>query len=65
MLQGELPDPGLLQRYGLTEYEDMRAAMAAGDVGLFHRALAAQQYRLVRTGLYLLVDKLQVAVYRR
>lgn len=65
MLLGELPAPGLLQRYGLTEYEDIRAAVAAGDAGLFQRALAAQQYRLVRVGLYLLVDKLQVAVYRR
>lgn len=65
MLLGELPDPSLLQQYSLEEYSDMRTAVAAGDVGLFHQALAAQQYRLVKTGLYLLVDKLQVAVYRR
>ncbi|KAI8471608.1 MAG: hypothetical protein J3K34DRAFT_416655 [Monoraphidium minutum] len=65
MLLGELPDPALLTQYGLSEYEDLRAAVVAGDAGLFRRALEAQQYGLVRVGLYLLVDKLQVAVYRR
>ncbi|GBF96955.1 hypothetical protein Rsub_09035 [Raphidocelis subcapitata] len=65
MLLGELPDAGLLTQHRLEEYSDLRSALAAGDVGLFRRALESQQYRLVRTGLYLLVDKLQVAVYRR
>jgi hypothetical protein len=65
MLLGELPSPRLLADNGLTEYSDIAAAVRAGDAGLFARALAAQQARLVRVGLYLLVDKLQVAVHRR
>lgn len=66
MLLGELPDPALLRAHGLeAQYGELRAAVAAGDAGRFRRALEEQQYPLVRAGLYLLVDKLQVAVYRR
>ena len=65
MLLGELPSQELLRRHGLEEYAELRDAVAAGDVGAFQRALAERQFRLVRVGLYLLVDKLQVAAYRR
>lgn len=65
MLQGVLPTPQLLQRYGLREYESFRQALQAGDVGLFDRSMQQHQLRLIVNGTLLLLEKLRFNVYRR
>lgn len=46
MLLGVLPRPQLLQRYGLTEYEPIRQAVAGGDLALLLKTLEENQVRL-------------------
>ncbi|KAG2449210.1 hypothetical protein HYH02_005957 [Chlamydomonas schloesseri] len=65
MLLGVLPRPELLQRYGLTEYEPIRRAVAGGDLALLLATLEENQVRFIQTGVFLLLDKLQLVVVRR
>lgn len=65
MLLGTLPSDTLLREYRLTEYTDIRTAVATGDVALLNRVLSANQAQFVQAGTYLLLEKLQLAVYRR
>eukprot|EP00877_Chromochloris_zofingiensis_P006946 jgi/Chrzof1/2504/Cz11g18030.t1 len=65
MLVGELPSDELLQQYSLLEYADIKKAVQHGDVGLLNRCLEDNQFRFVKAGTYLLLEKLQFACYRR
>uniref|UniRef100_A0A7S0WIJ5 PCI domain-containing protein n=1 Tax=Chlamydomonas leiostraca TaxID=1034604 RepID=A0A7S0WIJ5_9CHLO len=65
MLLGVLPSDDLLQKYKLTEYMDVAKAVRTGDVGLLMRTLDANQAVLVQAGTYLLLEKMQLAAYRR
>ncbi|KAJ9505915.1 hypothetical protein QJQ45_002784 [Haematococcus lacustris] len=65
LLLGQLPSPQLLQQYRLPEFMGICEAMRSGNVGLLLRTLDAHQATLVQAGTYLLLEKLQLAVYRR
>ncbi|KXZ43575.1 hypothetical protein GPECTOR_86g368 [Gonium pectorale] len=64
MLLGVLPSEALLQRYGLTEYEPVRRAVATGDLALLLSTLEANQVRFIQAGTYLLLERLQLLVLR-
>mmetsp|Transcript_21406 Transcript_21406/g.46870 ORF Transcript_21406/g.46870 Transcript_21406/m.46870 type:complete len:411 (-) Transcript_21406:585-1817(-) len=65
MLLGVLPSDSLLQQYQLQEYRDIKEAVRSGDVALLMRVLEANKAAYVQAGTYLLLEKLQLATYRR
>lgn len=65
MLLGVLPSEELLRRYGLAEYSDVRTAVSSGDLSLLLASLESNQARFIRSGTYLLLEKLQLVVVRR
>ncbi|GJP32382.1 hypothetical protein CLOM_g7842 [Closterium sp. NIES-68] len=62
---GYLPSPALLHNYQLQEYEGIVQAMRTGDVRLLRDTLSANEDRFLRAGVYLLLEKLELHVYRR
>mmetsp|Transcript_900 Transcript_900/g.2763 ORF Transcript_900/g.2763 Transcript_900/m.2763 type:complete len:404 (-) Transcript_900:251-1462(-) len=65
LLLGRMPRGDLLQRHGLQQYEPIAYAMRTGEVGLLESTLEANQHRFIHEGMYLLVEKLKYATYRR
>lgn len=65
LLLGLLPSRALMQQHQLQQYESIVQAMRLGDVQLFNDTMAAQQFRFIQEGTYLLLEKLRQAVYRR
>ncbi|CAI5974942.1 unnamed protein product [Closterium sp. NIES-64] len=62
---GHLPSPELLRNHHLQEYEGIVQAMRTGDVRLLRDTLSANEDRFLRAGVYLLLEKLELHVYRR
>lgn len=62
--QGRLPKPELLQRYGVVYYEPIARAVRTGNVRLLNDALEEHQADFIRSGTYLLLEKLKLGVYR-
>ncbi|CAI5482931.1 unnamed protein product [Closterium sp. Yama58-4] len=62
---GHLPSPQLLRNHHLQEYEGIVQAMRTGDVRLLRDTLSANEDRFLRAGVYLLLEKLELHVYRR
>jgi hypothetical protein len=67
LLLGRLPSATLSRQYHaiLAPYLPIADAVRAGNVGMFYAAMQEQRNRLVKDGTYLLLEKLQAAVYRR
>jgi len=65
MLLGVLPTDALLKQYKLTEYSDIAQGLRHGNVALLLKSLEVHQVLLVQAGTYLLIEKLQLAAYRR
>jgi len=64
MLLGYLPTKALLQRYDLLLFHDLALALKAGNVNRFDEIVRDQELVLIRSGIYLLVEKLKFLVYR-
>ncbi|KAH8364430.1 hypothetical protein KR084_006958 [Drosophila pseudotakahashii] len=64
MLLGYLPSKSLLQRYDLLLFHDLALALKAGNVNRFDEIVRDQELVLIRSGIYLLVEKLKFLVYR-
>ncbi|XP_068148750.1 PCI domain-containing protein 2 homolog [Drosophila tropicalis] len=64
MLLGYLPRKSLLQRYDLLLFHDLALALKAGNVNKFDEIVREQELVLIRSGIYLLVEKLKFIVYR-
>ncbi|XP_024531356.1 enhanced ethylene response protein 5 isoform X1 [Selaginella moellendorffii] len=62
---GVLPKESLLTKYNLSEYIDVVRALKRGDVRLLRRALKANENNFFRSGVYLVLEKLESHVYRR
>lgn len=65
MLLGQLPSQSALEKYNLGIYVDIVEAMRSGSVQQMNEALEAQQWRFIRAGTYLVLEKLKQAVLRR
>ncbi len=65
MSLGQLPQAELLQKHGLTEYVQLVAAIREGDVREFTRAKDTHQLQFIKTGVFLLIERLTLVVYRR
>ncbi|KAL1825388.1 enhanced ethylene response protein 5 [Daucus carota subsp. sativus] len=62
---GILPENSLLVKYNLVEYSDVVLAMRRGDLRLLRNALQKHEDRFLRSGVYLVLEKLELQVYQR
>ncbi|GAB2268398.1 Enhanced ethylene response protein 5 [Dionaea muscipula] len=62
---GVLPTDSILQKYNLVEYKDIVQALRQGDLRLLRCALQENEDRFLRSGVYLVLEKLELQVYRR
>ncbi|GAB4853803.1 Enhanced ethylene response protein 5 [Ancistrocladus abbreviatus] len=62
---GILPTDSLLQKYNLVEYRDIVHALRRGDLRLLRCALLEHEDQFLRSGVYLVLEKLELQVYRR
>ncbi|KAL8207862.1 hypothetical protein R6Q57_007274 [Mikania cordata] len=62
---GILPKESLLEKYNLVEYSDIVLAMKRGDLRLLRHALEEHEDRFLRSGVYLVLEKLELQVYQR
>lgn len=64
LLLGRLPRASLLQQHELTQYLGIVEAVRTGNVRLLNNALDEHQDHFIRSGTYLLLEKLKAGVYR-
>ena len=64
LLFGRLPKPRLLQKYQLAEFESVTEAVKTGNLQLLQQALLKHQTFFVQWGIYLLLEKLRIVIYR-
>ncbi|KAI4376537.1 hypothetical protein MLD38_014287 [Melastoma candidum] len=62
---GILPRDWLLEKYNLVEYSKVIQALQRGDLRLLRNALEENEDRFLRSGVYLVLEKLELQVYQR
>lgn len=62
---GILPKNQLLEKYGLVEYSNVVQALKRGDLRLLRQALQEHEDRFLRSGVFLVLEKLELQVYQR
>ncbi|XP_062091018.1 enhanced ethylene response protein 5 [Humulus lupulus] len=62
---GILPKDWLLEKYNLVEYRNVVQALKRGDLRLLRQALQEHEDRFLRSGVYLVLEKLELQVYQR
>ncbi|CAN6699299.1 unnamed protein product [Malus baccata var. baccata] len=62
---GILPNDWLLEKYNLVEYRNVVQALKRGDVQLLRHALEEHEDQFLRSGVYLVLEKLELQVYQR
>ncbi|KAK4415663.1 Enhanced ethylene response protein 5 [Sesamum alatum] len=62
---GILPKQLLLEKFNLNEYSDVVVALKRGDLRLLRHALQEHEDRFLRSGVYLVLEKLELQVYQR
>ncbi|XP_078182355.1 proteasome family protein [Carex rostrata] len=62
---GILPKMSLLKKYNLMEYSGVIDALKTGDVRLLRQALQEHEEQFLRSGVYLVLEKLELIVYQR
>ncbi|KAM1812917.1 hypothetical protein ACFX11_026803 [Malus domestica] len=62
---GILPNDWLLEKYNLVEYRNVVQALKRGDLQLLRHALEEHEDRFLRSGVYLILEKLELQVYQR
>ena len=64
MLHGVMPAPSLLDKYKLTQFLSIVEAVSTGNLKLFDQTTQSQQLFFIRSGIFLLVEKLRMLAYR-
>ncbi|KAH9801331.1 Enhanced ethylene response protein 5 [Citrus sinensis] len=62
---GILPKDWLLEKYNLVEYSNIVQALRRGDLRLLRHALEEHEDQFLRSGVYLVLEKLELQVYQR
>ncbi|KAJ0971629.1 hypothetical protein J5N97_019588 [Dioscorea zingiberensis] len=62
---GILPKLWLLEKYNLIEYKDIVSSLKSGDLRLLRHALVEHEARFLKSGVYLVLEKLELQVYQR
>jgi nuclear mRNA export protein PCID2/THP1 len=63
LLQGVLPKKSLLSRHKMVQYESIIEAMQTGNLALFKNSLLENRVFFIRSGTFLLLDRLYLHVY--
>ena len=64
LLLGLQPTPALLEKYGLRELAVIALAVRRGDIRSFNTCMQENQLHFVHQGVYLVLEKLRMLVYR-
>ena len=64
MLRGWCPRREILRTYDLLEYQDLIVAMRTGQLGLFEATLYRHESVFVNRGVFLILEKVQLNVFR-
>jgi len=64
LLHSRFPQAALLEKYQLSSFSSLITALHQGNLQLFHRSLEVNQEFWIAKGIYLLLEKLKVTVYR-
>ena len=64
ILNGVLPASLLLEKYKLTQFSNLVEAVSTGNLKLFSHTTQLQQIFFIRSGIFLLVEKLRMLAYR-
>ncbi|KAI6656831.1 PCI domain-containing protein 2 [Oopsacas minuta] len=64
ILNGVMPSPVLLEKYKLTQFSSLVEAVCTGNIKLFTQTTNSQQIFFIRSGIFLLVEKLRMIAYR-
>jgi len=64
MLLGHLPTPSLLHKYDLLQFAEVVLAVREGNLLRLNRALEQHEAFFIGCGVYLILEKLRVTVYR-
>ena len=64
ILTGIMPASQLLEKYKLTQFSSLVAAVTTGNIKLFSHTTQQQQIFFIRSGIFLLVEKLRMLAYR-
>ncbi|CAI0628321.1 unnamed protein product [Linum tenue] len=62
---GILPKKQLIENYNLVEYNNIVEALKRGDLRLLRSALQENEDQFLRSGVYLVLEKLELQVYQR
>ncbi|KAL6846620.1 hypothetical protein ACP4OV_024068 [Aristida adscensionis] len=62
---GVLPKRTLLEKYNLLEYADVVTSLKRGDLRLLRHALDRHEDQFLKSGVYLVLEKLELQVYQR
>ncbi|XP_039057887.1 enhanced ethylene response protein 5-like [Hibiscus syriacus] len=62
---GIFPETSLLEKYNLLEYNNVVQALKRGDLRLLRHALHEHEDQFLRSGVYLVLEKLELQVYQR
>ncbi|XP_072973884.1 enhanced ethylene response protein 5 [Typha angustifolia] len=62
---GILPQKWLLEKHNLVEYADVVNALKRGDLRLLRQALQEHEDQFLRSGVFLVLEKLELQVYQR
>ena len=64
LLLGQLPSQKLLDRHGLQRYSGILEGVKTGNVTAFAHAMSAHREAFIASGVYLLLERLQLYTYR-
>jgi len=64
LLRARFPQPTLLEKHNLKEFGSIIAAIKNGDLEQFNRQLMQNQTFFIQKGIYLILEKLKIFVYR-
>ncbi|KAK3585965.1 hypothetical protein CHS0354_038509 [Potamilus streckersoni] len=64
MLLGQMPKPGLLEKYDLMAFADVAKGVGSGNLLLLNEALQKNEAFFIKCGVYLILEKLKVITYR-
>lgn len=59
-----MPTSALLAYYDLDEYRQLSDAIIAGNIGDFNKTIEQHRDQFVMQGIYLIIEKLRIVVYR-
>lgn len=64
ILLGYTPNKKLLEKYDITQFWDLVQAVTQGNLKRFDELLELHETFFIKSGIYLIVDKLKIVAYR-